>query len=83
MILWCTRTLGDYPGWSDLLGGYPNEGTVAVRCIFDSPAKHMCRRHYLVIALTCYLHISTIVLCGPQVNTISVYGLSFFFAKLV
>jgi hypothetical protein len=30
VVLWCTRTLGDYPGWSAFFGGLPNEGTVSV-----------------------------------------------------
>jgi hypothetical protein len=30
VVLWCTRTVGDYPGWSAFFGGLPNEGTVSV-----------------------------------------------------
>jgi hypothetical protein len=30
VLLWCTRTLGTVPGWSDLFGGYPDEGTASV-----------------------------------------------------
>jgi sodium-dependent dicarboxylate transporter 2/3/5 len=30
VLLWCTRTLGNYPGWSNLFDGYPNEGTVSI-----------------------------------------------------
>ncbi|CAK9205862.1 unnamed protein product [Sphagnum jensenii] len=42
VVLWCTRTLGDYPGWSSFFGGLPNEGTVSVMMaiiLFLVPSK--------------------------------------------
>ncbi|CAM6039241.1 unnamed protein product [Sphagnum compactum] len=42
VVLWCTRTLGDYPGWSAFFGGLPNEGTVSVMMaiiLFLVPSK--------------------------------------------
>ena len=65
VILWCTRTLGDYPGWSDLLGGYPNEGTVAVRCFFDSPHEthmHTSLPSHSSLATCIYLQLFYVVL---------------------
>ncbi|CAM6023037.1 unnamed protein product [Sphagnum balticum] len=30
VVLWCTKTLGNYPGWGAFFNGLPGEGTVSV-----------------------------------------------------